>query len=497
MYKNKFTFTTIRFFVIIQTLIGIEVCLAQKVLSFEETMNIARENSPDIQHARLNLERSQESLKAQNATLKSHFSLTIEPFSFSRDRAFDSFYSTWNTTETKQSSGLFSITQPIIWTDGTLALRNQLTWLDSYSEFQDERTKSYSNNLYLTYQQPIFTFNRTKLELREVELEMENASLNYRIRGLILEQQVANSFFSAFQRKMSLQVDQEEYLNTEQSFKIIKNKVDAGLAAREELYQAELNLTSSKSKVQNDKVSLDNVLDELKQLIGLPLSDEITIVAETSQDPVETDLETAINYGLMNRMELRQRNINIETSKANLVHASATNEFKGNINLSYGFIGNDEQIKKIYNTPTENQQVSLSLEIPIWDWGESEARTKAAQASVSSSRLSLEEEKNRIIISIRKAYRNLQNQEIQIEIARQNVKIAQLTYDINLERYKNGDLTSMDLNLFQDQLSQKKIGLVNALINYKLAILDLKIQSLWDFEREEPVIKDVLKSNPD
>ena len=107
---------------------------------------------------------------------------------------------------------------------------------------------------------------------------------------------------------------------------------------------------------------------------------------------------------------------------------------------------------------------------------------------MESSNLSLEEEKTGIIIDIRKAYRNLENQVIQIEIAQQNVRTAQLTYDINLERYENGDLTSMDLNQFQTQLSAKKIGLVEALINYKLALLDLKVKSLWDFERNQPVL---------
>ena len=82
----------------------------------------------------------------------------------------------------------------------------------------------------------------------------------------------------------------------------------------------------------------------------------------------------------------------------------------------------------------------------------------------------------------------MQNQTIQIEIARQNVRNAELTYDINLERYKNGDLTSMDLNLYQTQLSEQKLGLVEALINYKLALLDLKIKSLWDFEKNRAVL---------
>jgi outer membrane protein TolC len=97
-------------------------------------------------------------------------------------------------------------------------------------------------------------------------------------------------------------------------------------------------------------------------------------------------------------------------------------------------------------------------------------------------------EKNDIMINIRKVYRNLQNLENQILIAEQNVKNAELTYDINLERYKNGDLTSIDLNRFQSQLSEKKSTLGDALINYKVELLNLKIQSLYDFETQQPVI---------
>ena len=73
------------------------------------------------------------------------------------------------------------------------------------------------------------------------------------------------------------------------------------------------------------------------------------------------------------------------------------------------------------------------------------------------------------------------------------MKIAQQTYDINLERYENGDLTSMDLNLFQNQLSEKKNSLIDAQINYKLLLLDMKVQTLWDFEKDQPVDTDLLK----
>ena len=58
--------------------------------------------------------------------------------------------------------------------------------------------------------------------------------------------------------QMNLNIAKEELANTQKSYDIIKNKVDAGLAAKEELYQAELNLATSKSTVQNDEVTFEN-----------------------------------------------------------------------------------------------------------------------------------------------------------------------------------------------------------------------------------------------
>jgi len=460
----------------------------EQILNFEDALQIAREHSPDIQQARLSLNRSQKLLEAENASLKSRFTLDLEPFNYYHAREFNQFFSTWNTSELKQSSLLFTISQPILLTDGVLALRNEASWQDSYSEFQGDRTKSFSNNLYLSFDQPLFTYNRQSLALEQVRLDRENALLNYRIQELLLERRVAQSFYRAYQSKMSLTVANEEYQNRLESFRIIKNKVDAGLVAREELLQAELDMTSSNADVKNQEVTLANALDDLKNLIGISLFDEIGIVADITMDSVAVDLNKALDYGLEHRLELRESKIGIELSRASLVQSTAVNEFRGDLSLSYGIIGTDPNFNQIYQVPTQNQRVNLSLQIPLWDWGERASRIEAAQVTVEKSNLSYDQERNGIIIAIRQVYRSLQNQFIQVDLQEQNVRTAQLTYDINLERYRNGDLTSMDLNLFQNQLSQRKIGLVNAMISYKMDLIDLKIESLWDFEHNRPVV---------
>jgi outer membrane protein TolC len=436
---------------------------------------------------RLSLVRSQENLNAQNAALKSQFSLEINPINYSQIRSFNELISKWNSVKTTESFGLFTISQPILLTDARLSLVNRFGYRDSYSEYSNTTTKGFSNNLALYLEQPLFTFNRTKLQLKELELALENSKISYAIQLLSLERQVTQAFYYVYQQQQSLDIANQAFQNMQKSYEVIRNKVDAGISAREEMFQAELNMASSKSEYENSQVSYENAKDEFKLLIGMSLYDDIIVLPNIAVDTVGVDVSFAIDQGLANRMELRQRQINVESSQFDLIQTKALNEFKGNLGLSVGLFGDNEKFGDVYANPTDNEEVSLSLTIPLWDWGERKSRIKASEASIESANISLEEEKNDIILGIRKVYRNLLNLRNQIGIAEQNVKNAQLTYDLNLERYKNGDLTGMDLNLYQEQLSQKQLSYTNSLISYKLELLNLKIQTLYDFERKQQV----------
>ena len=462
--------------------------MAQRTLTLSEAIQIAQTSSPSIKKSMLNLYGNQRSLDAQRAALKSRFSLDVTPFDYNRTRSFNDLFSRWNTNEDYNSFANFSVSQPIVATDGTISLINRFGYRDNYSEFQDVRTKTYSNNLYLQIDQPIFTYNRTKLQLRELELNLENAKISNALQLLSLEQNVTQSFYAFYQRQNNLEIARDEYENQKISYEITKNKVDADLLAQEELYQAELNLATSRSTVENNQVLLNNAADDFKLLLGVDLKEDLAVEVDINFVTREVDLNKAIAFGLENRMELRQRAIEIERSQFELIRTKALNEFKGAISLSLGVFGDNEQAPDVYEVPTMNPRVAISFSIPIFDWGENKARMDAANANQEINKIDLEVEKNNIMIDIRKAYRNLQNLENQILIAEQNVKNAELTYDINLERYKNGDLTSIDLNRFQSQLSEKKSTLADALINYKIELLNLKILSLYDFENQQPVI---------
>ena len=393
------------------------------------------------------------------------------------------------------SGGTFAINQRILPTDGELTLVNRFSYDYSFTESAlaiDPVNKTYNNQLYLQFTQPIFTYNRTRMELERVQLDYEASLLRYLLMKLSLEREVAREFYAVYSNQMRLVIAEESLKNNLESHEIIRNKVEGGLLALEELYQAEVNLATSRSDVFNSELSLENSKDQFKVLIGLPIETILMIAAEIQADTVAVNQEMAITHALENRMELREREIDIENANFNLVQATATNEFAGSITASFGVQSNDELFSQLFETPTNTPSIGLTLNIPLFDWGERKSEIKAAEASLQSSQLDYKIEENDIEVNIRAVVRSLKNLENQIEIQRKTVENAELTYDINLERYRNGDLTSLDLGLYQSQLSDTKMALTNASIDYKIELLNLKIQTLYDFETHSSIIPEEL-----
>jgi len=464
---------------------------SQQTLSLEDALKIAAENNPEIRQAKLNLERSQHYYDASKAALKTQVNLRLTPLTYSKDKMYVTSgigSSGWQTYKTITSSGYLSIYQPIKWTDGTLRLTSGINWQKAEQEspwYQNYSSESFGNNLYLSYYQPIFTYNRIRLELKELELQLENASLYYGIQKLWLEKMVTQEFCYIYYDRIVLEVMKEALDFLEQSYEVIKQRADTVIVAEEELFQTEVSLAIKQSGLRNNQIVYNNALDRFKVLIGIPIAEELDIIADINKKDVIVDREKAIDHGTKHRLELRQREIYIEESLFQLIRSSALNEFRGSIDLSYRLADSDEQFIDTFDKPSQDQRISLSLEIPLFDWGRRKSYIKAAETTVESNKIRAEDERNEIIIGIRQAYRQFENQIAQIEITSKSSKKAEATFKKFFEHYKTGNLPGVMLKIYLDQYSYQKLAYTMALIQYRLALLDLKIQSLWDFERNQ------------
>ena len=467
---------------------------AQEVLTLEKALEIAYQQSPSIIQSKMSLEQSELALIQQKASLKSQFSLNLNPFQYTRSTSFDDYNTQWYTRKSMSSGLDFRISQPIKWTDGTVTLSNSFNWQDDDNQSFGAKSTSFSNNLSLSLEQPIFTYNKTKMQLKRLEFNLEKAKIQYALAQLNIEKNVTSSFYGVYQSYKRLVTAREAFQSQKQNYEVIKNKVEQGLIAPEELIQAEVTLATNENSLADTETSYENTKDQFKQTLGLPLDIDISILPDIQIDSVHVDVNQAVKYALTQRMEIRQQQIAIEEGIFSLIEAEDNNKFKGSISARVGLMGQGDKFNGAFSKPDDNETIGITLTVPIWDWGARKANIRSTELSNENTEISNEEERKSIMLDVRQVCRELPKLLRQIEIARQTVKNAERTYDINVEKYRSGNLTGMELKNQQTQLTDAKNSLTDAIISYKLKLLDLKIQTLWDYQNNRSYLPvDLLK----
>ena len=69
-------------------------------------------------------------------------------------------------------------------------------------------------------------------------------------------------------------------------------------------------------------------------------------------------------------------------------------------------------------------------------------------------------------------------------------QVGEKSFDISLNRFNNGDITSTELSRASDQLNQAKLSYLAAYVDYKLALADLKRKTLFDFDLKRSLVEE-------
>ena len=135
-----------------------------------------------------------------------------------------------------------------------------------------------------------------------------------------------------------------------------------------------------------------------------------------------------------------------------------------------------------------NYGVGLTVSVPLLDWGENKARVRAAEARQRQNYLAKEELERSIETEIRNAVAQLNNNLKRLQLLEKNVVIAEKSFAITLQRFTDGDIDSQTLALERNRLNSAYRNHLSAYIAYQLSLADIMRKTLYDFEKDEPVM---------
>ena len=135
-----------------------------------------------------------------------------------------------------------------------------------------------------------------------------------------------------------------------------------------------------------------------------------------------------------------------------------------------------------------NYGVGVTLSVPLLDWGENKARVRAAEARQRQNYLAKEELERSIETETRNSVAQLNNNLKRLQLLEKNVVIAEKSFAITLQRFSDGDIDSQTLALERNRLNSAYRNHLSAYIAYQLSLADIMRKTLYDFEKDEPLM---------
>jgi outer membrane protein TolC len=399
-----------------------------------------------------------------------------------------------------------SITQPLP-TDGWLRLEgetyyNRQSYWD-YGAQQMLKRNDVLTSTSLRLNQPLFTLNELKTELKRADLNYESAVQRYKREELDIVYNVTQSFFDLYNATRELEIAVEDEKKQQEVAQLAKQKYEAGLIAEVEALQAEVYYTTSRNERVAAEAAINRFADAFKQLIGLTFKENVGVMTTFDYNNVEVDTDLALEMALDNRSEIRLNEVAVELSNLTVKQRDAMRAFNGSLSAFYDITGvanSDvwntseprplwEQSLKDMDDRPDNRGVVFTLNVPIWDSGANKAFVQSAEADKRAAELALVEIKKTIERQVRSAISSLDEAQNQLEVLDKQEDISKRAYDISLERFNNGDISSQELENDRKSYIEAQRAYLRAYIGYQLALADLKRTTMYDFENGHSLVE--------
>jgi multidrug efflux system outer membrane protein len=255
-------------------------------------------------------------------------------------------------------------------------------------------------------------------------------------------------------------------------FRSEKNQVafQNGLIGQLSVLQSRLSLETARLNLSRAEASYAAKRGDFLVLLGLDPGLDVTIPGDIDIERVEADPEALIREYLGKRPDIIAQRNTIERLELTR-EQTALSARSPSLTLSTQWSGSGSG-----GSFANSLSLGLNLGVPLDAWipGTRSSQTiRSAQMEVEKAQLDLRDTENRAMSEIRSLTENLRNSWGGIEIARLRVEIAERTYQLSEEGFRNGAVESLTLEDARNSMAQARQQLLEGELAYQTMILDL------------------------
>lgn len=456
-------------------------------LSLDDAIRIARKQSPDALMAKHKFRASYwqyQSYRAEYLPAVT-FNGSIPSFNKSiiKDRQGEGS-SFFRSNESSLIGGL-SISQQIGLTGGNVSVNTGFERLDNYLL----NSTSYNANLLnIAFRQPIFKYNSLRWERKIQPMMYEEARRIYVEEMEQVSLTTTNLFFNLLLAQIVNDIAKINEANYDTIFKIAQGRFNLGKIAENDLLQLELQYLRSVSTVKDAALDLENQQFRFRSFLRLQEELNIELIIPELSQAFMVETSRAIAEARSNSSTALAFSRWLLEAEREVAGAKYNGRFDAEIFALYGLSNEADKINYLNDNPSDQQQLEIGISVPIIDWGVARGKIKMAESNQEIVRTTVEQEQidfdQEIFLKVSRF--NMQFEQVQISAKADTV--AQKGYEITKARYLIGRISITDLNIAQQESDNSKSNFINALYTYWRNYYELRKMTLFDWERNEPIM---------
>ena len=330
-------------------------------------------------------------------------------------------------------------------------------------------TKSYNVSLGLNY--TLFDGLGRKYNYQQLKE-------TYNLTALQAKETIENTYLQLFTVYFQIARLSENTLNLEEAltisqrrFKRAKYQYEYGQTTKLEVLNAEVDINNDSILVINARQQLSNAKRGLNAVLGIEKDENYQVETGVNFNRL-MNFEALQQKTIANNTILKQNQKNIAISKFNIKINKANYLPSLNFSTSYGF--NRTENENLVNPfgarliTSDGLNAGLNLSWNIFDGGATKTRVANAKIALENQQILFEQQKVTIRNSVKNTWENYKNQLFVLKSQEKNIQTTQNNFDRTQEKYRLGQVTSIEFRQAQINLINSKTAANNAKFDAKL-----------------------------
>lgn len=461
-------------------------------LTLKQTIERARQQSPDAQNARHSFRSAYWNYKYYRANYLPALKLTSNPY---LDRAINKV--------TLGDGNVKFVEQNLLSTDLTLSLTQNIPWTGGtvFIETAAQRLDLFSNDSYswqtspvnIGYSQSLFGYNSLKWDRRIEPVRYREAKKTYIETLELVAANATEKFFDLAKAQSNYEIANTNYANADTLYIYAQGRYNIGTISENEMLQLELNKLTEETNCMNARIEMENCMQELRSYLGIQQDVEIKADVSHHVPDLHIDLNATLLLANENSPEIQNMIRRKLESESAVSKARANAGLKADIYMRFGLTQTAEKLKDAYHSPLDQQYVSLGITLPILDWGRGKGQVRVARSNRDLVYTQVEQDKTDFDLNVRKLVKQFNLQAQRVHIAARTDETAQRRAEVARKLYLLGKSSVLDLNASITEKDSARRNYITALYNYWSLYYTLRSITLYDFERDMPLTEDLEK----